>query len=146
MLSGTVENEEKKSSAAGKEQCAKMDTINTTPDDEEELPFEASTTHEGSVIEVLTESQDYDEDNWEENAKPPAKEDVLLMYHFQDGDAIDKAAQGLLLYEEKHCNASFPLQLQKKKCHPNRERLEPGKWLNDILIDFWMDNADGVTA
>jgi hypothetical protein len=134
--------------AAGKEQFADKETINSTPDDEEQLPFEASTTQEGSVIEVLTKSQDYDEDNWEENAKPPAKEDVLLVYPFQGGYAIEKAAQGLFLYEEKHCNASFLLQLQKEKCHPrnvsliiskkDRERLEPGKWLNDNLIDFWM--------
>jgi hypothetical protein len=75
-----TENEEKFRSAAGKEQCAKKETINAIPDDEEELPFEASTTQKGSVIEVLTESKDYDEDNWEENAKPPVEKDVLLVY------------------------------------------------------------------
>jgi hypothetical protein len=95
----------------------------------------------------LTKSQDY-EDNWEENAKSPAKEDVLLVYPFYGGDAIEKDAKGLFLYEEKQCNASFLLQLQKEKCHPRNvsliiskkdcEHLEPGKWLNDILIDFWM--------
>jgi hypothetical protein len=112
------------------------------PDDKAELPFEASTTQEGSVIEEQAGGQDYDGDNWEENAKPPAKEAVLLVYPFQGGDAIVKATQGLFLYEEKQCNASFLLQLQKEKCYPrnvslitskkDRECLEPGKWLNMI--------------
>jgi len=70
------------------------------------------------------------------------------VYPFLGGDAIEKAAQGLFLYEEKNYNASFLLQLQKEKCHPryhsmkiskkDRRKLEPGKWLNDVIIDFWM--------
>jgi hypothetical protein len=120
----------------------------TTPDEKEKLPVETSTTQEGSLIQLLTESQDNEEDNWEEKAKPPVKEDILLVYPFLDGEAIEKAAQWLLLYEERQCTASFLLQLQQQKCHPrnvlliiskkDHECLNPGKWLNDILIDFWM--------
>jgi hypothetical protein len=55
------------------------------------------TTQEGSVIEELTESQDYKEDDWEGNVKPLVKEEVLLVYPLQGGDAIEKAAQGLFL-------------------------------------------------
>jgi len=147
ITSRFIENEKRLQLDAAKQQSAKKETSNTTPDNEEELP-EACTTQEGTVLEVLTESQDDEKDNWEEDAKPPAKEDILLVYPFLGGDAIEKAAQGLFLYEEKNYNASFLLQLQKEKCHPryhsmkiskkDRRKLEPGKWLNDVIVDFWM--------
>ncbi len=63
-------------------------------------------------------------------------------------EAIEKAAQGLFLYEEQQCNASFLLQLQEQKCHRRSvqvvisktdwEHLHPGRGLNDNLVDFWM--------
>jgi hypothetical protein len=40
------------------------------------------------------------------------------VYPFKGEDAIEKAAQGIFLYEKKQCNASFLLKLQKEKCHP----------------------------
>jgi hypothetical protein len=47
-----------------------------------------------NLIELLTEAQDNEEDDWEEQTKPPAKEDEFLRYPFLGGEAIEKAAQG----------------------------------------------------
>jgi hypothetical protein len=51
---------------------------------------------------LVTQSQGND-DNWEGDENPPAKEGILLVYIFQGREAIEKAAQGLFLYEESQC-------------------------------------------
>ena len=78
-----------------------------------------------------------------------SKEKKLLVYPFIAGDLIETAAKGLLLGEDPiTCSSAHLLQLQQEKAAQKNhfvtmlqediDRLQPDKWLNDCLIDFWM--------
>jgi Ulp1 family protease len=77
------------------------------------------------------------------------KEQKLLVYPFIAGDLIETAADGLLLGEDPlTCSSTHLLQLQQEKAaqknhfvtmlQENIDSLQPNKWLNDSVIDFWM--------
>jgi Ulp1 family protease len=79
----------------------------------------------------------------EENQK------VILVYPFVGGDRIEMAAKGLklTLFDEKMLSLE-ELTLQQEasmgRAHfltitrEDRDRLEPGEFLSDTLVDFWM--------
>jgi Ulp1 family protease len=72
----------------------------------------------------------------------------MFLYPFSGGQAIEKATKGLLLFHDCYCMPTVLLQLQKQACQPkksfvtitrqDRERLCDGGWLNDNLINFWL--------
>ena len=78
-----------------------------------------------------------------------ASEEPILEYPFVAGVAIEDAAKGLFL-DEDHINVSndFLMSLQREKVGPrihhvqilreDLDKLEPGVYLNDTLVDFWM--------
>jgi hypothetical protein len=82
------------------------------------------------------------------DGKPPAKENILLVYPFVGGQAIEESAKGLFQYEEKRRSNPMLSRLQTEAVHPrntslviskdDRKLLNPKGWLNDTLIDFWM--------
>jgi hypothetical protein len=73
---------------------------------------------------------------------------VLFVYPFVGGQAIENAAKGLLLFQDYPCMPTVLLLLQKQACEPKKsfvtvlkhdqERLCDGEWLNDNIINFWM--------
>ena len=82
------------------------------------------------------------------DGKPPAKENILLVYPFVGGQAIEESAKGLFQYEEKRRSNPMLSRLQTEAVHPrntslviskdDRKLLNPKGWLNDTLIDFWL--------
>lgn len=49
----------------------------------------------------------------------PLQENIIyLVYHLVVGQAIERTAQGLFLFEEKPYSISFLLQLQREASHP----------------------------
>lgn len=79
-----------------------------------------------------------------------AKQKIILVYPFVGGDSIEKAAKDLKLssVDEKRLSIEELTSLQKEattgRAHiltitgEDRDRLEPGEFLNDTLVDFWM--------
>jgi hypothetical protein len=78
----------------------------------------------------------------------PSIDPVLLIYPFVGGTAVENAAAGLLFGEEIiKVSEKRLLMIQRKNCHPkarymtirNRdiESLQPGNFVNDIIVDFW---------
>jgi Ulp1 family protease len=73
---------------------------------------------------------------------------VLFVYPFVGGQAIENAAKGLLLFQDYPCMPTVLLLLQKQACEPKKsfvtvlkhdqERLCDGGWLNDNIINFWL--------
>jgi hypothetical protein len=78
--------------------------------------------------------------------KPPAKENIFLVYPVVGVQAIEEAAKGLFQFEEKRHSNPMMLKLQKEAAHPrntaiviskdDHKCLHPKGWLNDVLIDF----------
>ncbi len=75
--------------------------------------------------------------------------DVILVYPFIDGEAIEDAAKGLFLGEDPAtCSAAHLLQLQEEKTTPRSHfniitrddlnRVKPGVYFNDVLVNFWL--------
>jgi hypothetical protein len=72
-----------------------------------------------------------------------------LIYPFIAGDLVEKAAKGLFLGEDQlNCSSAHLLQLQQEKASQKNhnvsmeqedlDRLQPGQWFNDSIVDFWM--------
>jgi Ulp1 family protease len=80
--------------------------------------------------------------------KPSAKENILLVYPFVGGQAIEESAKGLFQSEEKRRSNPMLLKLQTEAVHPRNtaivtskddcKLLNPKGWLNYVLIDFWL--------
>jgi hypothetical protein len=78
----------------------------------------------------------------------PSIDPVLLVYSFVAGMAMENAAAGLLFGEEiGEVSEKRLFMIQRINCHPkaqymtirNRdiESLQPGNYVNDIIVDFW---------
>jgi len=79
-----------------------------------------------------------------------AKQKIILVYPFVGGDRIEEAAKDLKLssVDEKKLSLEELTTLQQEattgRAHiltitgEDRDRLEPGEFLNDTLVDFWM--------
>ncbi len=78
----------------------------------------------------------------------PSIDPVLLVYPFVGGMAVENAAAGLLLCEEiVKVSEKHLYMIQRNNCHlkawymtiRNRdiESLQPGNFVNDIIVDFW---------
>jgi hypothetical protein len=78
----------------------------------------------------------------------PSIDPVLLIYPFVGGMAVENAAAGLLFGEEIiKVSEKRLLMIQRKTSHPkarymtirNRdiESLQPGNFVNDVILDFW---------
>ena len=79
-----------------------------------------------------------------------AKQKIILVYPFVGGDRIENAAKDLTLssVDEKKLSLEELTTLQQEattgRAHiltitgEDRDRLEPGEFLNDTLVDFWM--------
>ena len=77
-------------------------------------------------------------------------QNVILSYPFVGGDCIEKAAKGLKLPTWNETEVTYDqLILQQVEASTgrvhiltmyadDRDRLSPGKFLNDTLINFWM--------
>jgi hypothetical protein len=99
-----------------------------------------------SVINVEKKSSPINVDKMQINI---SSEEHILEYPFVAGVAIEDAAKGLFL-DEDHINVSndFLMSLQREKVGPrihhvqilreDLDKLEPGVYLNDTLVDFWM--------
>jgi hypothetical protein len=78
----------------------------------------------------------------------PTFDDVMFVYPFVGGQAIENAAKGLFLFHDSYCTPSVLMHLQKQACQPkkfsvavtkqDRQRLLDNGWLNDNLINFWL--------
>jgi hypothetical protein len=85
------------------------------------------------------------------SANGEAQHKILLVYPFIGGDRIEKAAEGLklsCLSDEQFVSSEELVKLQQEattgRAHflsitgEDRDRLEPGEFLNDTLVEFWM--------
>ncbi len=74
--------------------------------------------------------------------------DVMFVYPFVGGQAIENAAKGLFLFHYCYCMPTVLLQLQEQACQAKKsfvtvmkqdqEWLCDGGWLNDNFISFWL--------
>jgi Ulp1 family protease len=99
-----------------------------------------------SIIDVENKNSPINVDKQQINI---ATEELILEFSFAAGIAIEDAAKGLFLGEDPFdISNDFLISLQNEKVTPRNhfvqilpkdlDKLQPGEYLNDSLLDFWM--------
>jgi Ulp1 family protease len=102
--------------------------------------------HKSSMIYVKNKNSPINVDKVQINI---ATEEPILEYPFAAGITIEDAAKGLFLGEDPiNISNDFLISLQNEKVAPRNnfvqiiredlDNLQPGEYLNDSLVDFWM--------
>jgi hypothetical protein len=65
---------------------------------------------EQDVVDLMLSSED----------NLPVLNDIMFVYPFVGGQAIENAAKGLLLFHDSYCTPTMLMHLQEQACQPKR--------------------------
>jgi hypothetical protein len=144
MLYGESKVEEKLANSF--EQIA-ADAILMMSDDTDVLTVSVYELNDRHIVDLVQSSTQLSyELSWKKNQ--PGKDDVLFVYPFVGVQAIENATIELFLFQDCLSMPTVLLQLQKQACEPkksfvtvikhDREWFCDGGWLNDNIINFWL--------